>query len=83
MQTTFCVYAWPSNYSSSGDRTFFVNQTGDITSTDDANYRGTDALSEESARTAFGSGGSLTSITGAVAVGTVGSENNDVWKPVN
>jgi len=33
-------------------------------------------------RRAQGSG-PLTSITGAVAVGTVGRENDDLWKSVN
>ena len=40
-ETTWCGYAWPANYSTSGNRTFFVNQTGDITSTDSSSYSGT------------------------------------------
>ena len=83
-ETTWCTYAWPGAHGSSGNRTFFVNQSGDITWTDDASYSGPDALSEESAGTAFVNGtGSLTAITGSVAVGTVGRENANLWRQVN
>src|ERR671939_79522 len=36
-----CCYASPASYSTSGNRTFFVNQTGDITGTDSSGYTGT------------------------------------------
>ena len=32
-ETSWCCYAWPASYSTSGNRTFFVNQTGDILQT--------------------------------------------------
>ena len=84
-ETTWCAYAWPANYSTSGNRTFFVNQTGDITSKDDPTTSGTGGM--------YGSGGGLAgdafsgsggggSITGTVAVGTVGRDG-ETWKQVN
>ena len=39
-ETTWCCYAWPANYNNSGNRSFFVNQTGDVTATDDSDYSG-------------------------------------------
>ena len=84
-ETTWAAYAWPANYSTSGNRTFFVNQTGDITSKDDPTTSGTGGM--------YGSGGGLAgdafsgsggggSITGTVAVGTVGRDG-ETWKQVN
>jgi len=34
-ETTWCAYAWPSNYGNTGNRTFFVNQGGDTETIDD------------------------------------------------
>ena len=39
-ETTWCCYALPSNYGNSGNRTFFVNQGGDIIATEDSDYAG-------------------------------------------
>lgn len=52
-------------------RTFFVNQTGDITSSDRSTYTGPGALGS-------GSG----NMTGLVAVGTIGVDGG-VWRQVN
>ncbi len=82
-ETTWCTYAWPSSHGTSGNRTFFVNQMGDITGTDDRLYSGGDAISEEQAGTAFEPPGALTSITGRPAIGTVGREHGNVWTRVN
>ena len=82
-ETTWCCYAWPSNYGNSGNRTFFVNQTGDITGKDDAAETGTGAVLAAQAGSAFRAGtGALTSITGLVAVGTAGRDGL-TWKQVN
>ena len=82
-ETTWCAYAWPANYSTSGNRTFFVNQTGDITSTDDSGYTGAGSIDIANAGAAFGTpAGADTNITGTVAVGTVGRDTN-TWKQVN
>ena len=83
-ETTWCAYAWPANYSTSGNRTFFVNQTGDITTTDSSAYSGTGDFDEASSGRAFSlsSGTAAGNITGSVAVGTVGRDNL-TWKQVN
>jgi prepilin-type N-terminal cleavage/methylation domain-containing protein len=81
-ETSWCCYAWPASYSTSGNRTFFVNQTGDIVGTEFANYSATNAFTAANAGAAFKSGGSVTKITGLVAVGTKGRDNN-VWKQIN
>ncbi len=84
-ETTWCCYAWPANYATSGNRTFFVNQTGDITGADVTTYSGTGDFSETNAGNAFrpvGGGGAVTNITGIVAVGTVGRDG-EMWKQIN
>ncbi len=81
-ETSWCCYAWPSSYSTSGNRSFFVNQTGDITGSDVATYSGTGIFTAANAGAAFKLGGAVTSITGLVAVGTKGTDNN-FWKQIN
>jgi prepilin-type N-terminal cleavage/methylation domain-containing protein len=82
-ETTWCGYAWPANYGNSGNRSFFVNQTGDITSTDYNTYSGNAAIDISNAGTAFVNNGALTSISGLVAVGTLGRQNSQMWRQVN
>ena len=77
-ETTWCCYAWPVNYGNSGNRTFHVNQTGDVTSTEWNNYSGT---SRPDASAAFQTT-TANSITGLTAVGTVGQDTR-VWRQVN
>ena len=81
-ETTWCAYAWPANYSTSGNRTFFVNQTGDITNKDDSAETGTGAIDIAQSGSAFTTGGLATKITGSVAVGTKGRDSK-IWKQVN
>jgi prepilin-type N-terminal cleavage/methylation domain-containing protein len=81
-ETTWCTYAWPANYSTSGNRSFFVNQTGDITTTDDSNYSGTGDFDEANAGEAFVDGSDAAKITASVAVGTTAVDGN-IWKQVN
>jgi prepilin-type N-terminal cleavage/methylation domain-containing protein len=81
-ETTWCCYAWPANYNNSGNRTFFVNQTGDVTSTTSSDYSGGDnAGSNLTADAAFLTS-TTDSITGNVAIGTAGGDGN-TWKQVN
>ena len=81
-ETTWCCYAWPANYNNSGNRSFFVNQTGDVTSTDESTYTGTgDAGGALTADAAFITS-TANSITGNVAIGTAGGDGN-IWKQVN
>ena len=83
-ETSWCCYAWPASYSTSGNRTFFVNQTGDIIGCDSSAYSGTGDFTAGNAGAAFGeSSGSVdTNITGLVAVGTLGRDGNR-WKQIN
>ena len=85
-ETTWACYAWPANYSTSGTRTFFCNQTGDIVTKDDSDISGIGGMygaGGGAAGDAFiGSGGNANSITGTVAVGTVGRDGF-TWKQVN
>ena len=78
-ETTWCCYAWPVNYNQSGNRTFFTNQAGDVTTTEDATYSATGA--GPAANAAFdpvGGGG----IDGTTAIAVAGNDNN-IWKQVN
>jgi len=81
-ETSWCCYASPSSYSTSGNRSFFVNQTGDITGTDSSTYSGTGKFVASNAGAAFKSGGALTNVTGLVAVGTLARDGNR-WKQIN
>src|SRR5262245_4755392 len=81
-ETSWCCYAWPASYSTSGNRTFFVNQTGDITGTESNLYSGTGMFVASNAGAAFKSGGALTGMTGLVAVGTLARDGNR-WKQIN
>jgi len=77
-ETTFCCYAWPANHGSSGNRTFFVNQRGDILAADDPTYTGSGGGPPSNA--AFAGGGNT--ITGIVASGTTGRDGN-FWRQAN
>jgi prepilin-type N-terminal cleavage/methylation domain-containing protein len=82
-ETRWCCYGWPAAYSTSGNRSYFINQTGDIVGTDYKAYSGTGNLGTAAlAGAAFKSGGPLTNITGVVAIGTRGRDAQ-FWKQVN
>ncbi len=81
-ETTWCCYAWPVQYGKTGNRTFFVNQAGDITCKDDSTMSGTGDVSAANAGDAFRAGGGASNITGRVAIGTV-ARDGIVWKQVN
>ncbi len=77
-ETTWSCYAWPVNYGNSGNRTFMVNQTGDVVTTEDSAYTGSTGPD--------GDAGFLTtaadSITGLTAVGATAGDGN-MWRQVN
>ena len=74
-ETTWCAYAWPASYGNTGNRTFFVNQGGDIVATEDTAYTaGAGPVGSAAMRT-----GSATAITGLVATGMSGLDGN-FWK---
>ncbi len=79
-ETTWCCYAWPVNYGNSGNRSFMVNQTGDVVTTEDSDYNG-DTGTEPDPHAGF-IGGAGNSITGLTAVGTAGGDGN-IWRQVN
>ena len=82
-ETSWCCYAWPASYGNSGNRTFFVNQSGDITGTELSTYTATGAFDETNAGRAFkAGGGGLTKITGLQAIGTKGRDAQ-TWKQIN
>ena len=74
-ETTWCAYAWPANYGNTGNRTFFVNQGGDIVTSEDSTYAGPNAGPDP--ESAFG--GTGTSITGNTATGMTGRDGN-FWR---
>ncbi|MGH7820369.1 MAG: DUF2950 family protein, partial [Candidatus Binatia bacterium] len=73
-ETTWCAYGWPTNYGNTGNRTFFVNQGGDIVTTEDSNYTSATGPAPEAAFQ-----GSGTTITGLVATATTGRDGN-FWR---
>ena len=79
-ETTWCCYAWPVNYNQSGNRTFFVNQAGDVLGCEDPNYDGPG--SGPAAHAAFQNANEM---TGATAIGTAGQNGTAtaIWRQVN
>ncbi|HEX5135948.1 MAG TPA: DUF2950 family protein [Planctomycetota bacterium] len=75
-ESIWCTYAWPANYGNSGNRTFFVNQGGDVVTADDRNYSGSGNGPPSNA--AFAPGGGTT-ITGIAATGMTGRDGN-FWR---
>jgi prepilin-type N-terminal cleavage/methylation domain-containing protein len=74
-ETTWCAYAWPANFGNTGNRSFFVNQGGDIVATEDQNYSGSG--NGPASNAAFS--GSGNTITGNVATGMTGRDGN-FWR---
>lgn len=79
-ETTWCCYAWPTNHGSSGSRTFYVSQAGDLVFTDAAAYSGTGNGPEAGA--ALMQGGLVDSITGRIASSMTGRDG-EFWRPVS
>jgi prepilin-type N-terminal cleavage/methylation domain-containing protein len=75
-ETTWCAYAWPANFGNTGNRTFFVNQGGDIVAAEDQAYSGPGAGPASNSAFAPGAG---TTITGNVATGMTGRDGN-FWR---
>jgi len=75
-ETTWCAYAWPTNYGNTGNRCFFVNQGGDIVASENPLYT---AAVEPNCDAAFRVGSVVNAITGATASGTVGIDGM-LWK---
>lgn len=78
-ETTWCAYAWPTDYEFSGVRTFFVNQAGEVIFGINSVYSGPG--SGPSPGAAMGGAGNVNSITGTIATGTTGRDGT-MWRPV-
>ena len=76
-EAIWCVYAWPANYASTGRRTFFANQLGDVLFTDSNAYSGPGApIAPGAAFLQPGPGGN---IDGRIAVNRQGRDAN-TWR---
>ncbi len=73
-------YSWPSKYDHSGVRTFYVDERGDIWSTDDARYSGSGMGPAPGA--AVARPGTLVAETASSAATFTGADGN-VWKKIN
>ena len=74
-ETTWCAYAWPANFGNTGNRTFFVNQGGDIVASEEQTYSGSGNGPLSNA--AFAGAGNT--ITGNVATGMTGRDGG-FWR---
>jgi prepilin-type N-terminal cleavage/methylation domain-containing protein len=81
-ETSWCAYAWPASFGNSGNRTFFVNQGGDITSTELSSYTATGSFAASVAGRAFTGSSVNGNITGTQAIGTTARDGR-IWKQVN
>ena len=78
-ENTWACYSWPVNRSNTGNRTFMVNQSGDLLQTNNAvlNYSGAAAGPAGDAAYVIAN-----DLTGALAIGVVGQDGN-TWVSVN
>jgi len=76
----WCCYAWPARRGSTGRRTFFIDATSDIVSTDAPDYSGVNCPAIK-AGSAYQSS-NVDSMTGSLAVGTIGADGN-LWRMAN
>jgi len=84
-ETTWCVYAWPARGPFTGHHTFFVNERGDVTrSEQDAALRsGPNGIEVTEAGFAFEQGtGAANVMSGPLAFGVLGRDGN-LWTRVN
>jgi prepilin-type N-terminal cleavage/methylation domain-containing protein len=85
-ETTWCAYAQPVAHGNSGNRRFFVNQSGDVmqSANDVAKGQGSSTLKGSTSLSLGGAESAFlgASITASVAVGTVALDG-DKWKVTN
>ena len=72
----WCAYAWPTNYPQTGVRTFFVNQQGSLTFSENGNYTGPGGSTTPGA--ALRQGGLATHMTGPQAAASTGRDGS-MW----
>jgi hypothetical protein len=74
----WCAYAWPEKRGDTGNRTFWINQSGDVFHSSNEIAQWSGAARAPSGNSAYRGAG----ITAASAVGTRG-QDGDVWKVTN
>jgi prepilin-type N-terminal cleavage/methylation domain-containing protein len=72
-ETTWCAYAWPVSHGNTGNRTFFVNQGGDIVTTEDQAYAGPGSGPASNAAFSPGAGATITGMTATAMTGRDGN----------
>lgn len=80
-ELSYCCYAWPGNFGSTGNRAFFVNQAGEILFTNMANaqYSGTGNGPDVSAAFIAGTGvGNMTGV-GIRTTPGVAAQDTNIW----
>ncbi len=78
-EKNWCAYAWPQKHRITGNRTFFVNQKGEIVFTESSAYTGPGAPVPPGA--ALATPGSVQNILGAIASDGIGRDGN-TWSPL-
>jgi prepilin-type N-terminal cleavage/methylation domain-containing protein len=81
-ENTWCCYAWPVNLGNTGNRTFMVNQSGDLLQTGPAaGYDGT--TTPPAALAAYNAGGTMTDPLSIGATPVVAATDGNIWTNVN
>ncbi|MFT4512666.1 MAG: prepilin-type N-terminal cleavage/methylation domain-containing protein [Planctomycetota bacterium] len=76
-EVLWCCYAWPGTAGNSGNRTFFINQTGDVLATNGAVVQYSNTVpTVPTYDVAFSNAISTTSMNMAVAANTIGKDLN-------
>jgi type IV pilus assembly protein PilA len=76
-EVLWCCYAWPATAGNSGNRTFFINQTGDVLATNGAATKYSNSVPiVPTYEVAFSGSVSTTSMGVGVAANTLGKDGN-------
>jgi prepilin-type N-terminal cleavage/methylation domain-containing protein len=76
-EVLWCCYAWPATAGNSGNRTFFINQTGDVLATNGATVRYSNSVpTVPTYAVAFSGAIGTTSMGVGVAANTLGKDGN-------
>ena len=79
-EVLWCCYSWPASRGNSGNRAFFINQAGDVLSTNNATARFSGTTTVPTGSSAFLSGRTL--MSASVSVNNTGN-SGDRWTVVN
>lgn len=75
-EVLWCCYAWPATAGNSGNRTFFINQTGDVLATNGATLQYSNTLTVVPVYNAAFVSTATASMASPVAANTAGQDNN-------